>query len=165
MQVFEVSRPLLTAIVAHIDAVQIEYSPWCTDHERDGLIDTARELDVTIIAYSPLGRGVLTGAYRDASLFQQANDNRGTIPKYSAENLPANLRLVDEMTKIAQKKGCTPGQLSIAWVIAQGAIPIPGTTKSDRLVENWEAGNVELTEDELESIRTIITEAAPKGDR
>ena len=69
------------------------------------------------------------------------------------------------MTKIADKKGCTPGQLSIAWVMAQGAIPIPGTTKSDRLVENWEAGNVSLTDEELEGIRKILIDAAPKGDR
>jgi aryl-alcohol dehydrogenase-like predicted oxidoreductase len=156
---------LADPVVAHIDALQIEYSPWFADHKRDGVIDAARELGVTIIAYSPLGRGVLTGKYRDAALFQQANDNRGTIPKYNAENLPKNLRLVDEITKIADRKGCSPGQLSIAWVMAMGAIPIPGTTKADRLAENWRARDVVLEEEDMKAIREIIITAAPTGDR
>ncbi|KZP18340.1 Aldo/keto reductase [Athelia psychrophila] len=151
--------------IAHIDALQIEYSLWFTDHERNGLLDAARELGVAIIAYSPLGRGVLTGQYRDVAAFSAPGDNRAMIPKYSAEFLPGNLRLVDEIEKLATKKGCTPGQLSIAWVAAQGAIPIPGTKTSSRLEENWGSREVGFTEAELEEIRVIITEAAPKGAR
>jgi aryl-alcohol dehydrogenase-like predicted oxidoreductase len=152
-------------VVARIDALQIEYSPWCLDHEADGVIDAARELGVTIIAYSPLGRGVLTGKFRDASLFQGPNDNRGTIPKYGAEMLPGNLRLVDELEAIAKTKGCTVGQLCIAWVAAMGAIPIPGTKRVDRLEENWASRDVELTKDDLDKIRGIITASAPQGAR
>lgn len=158
-------KPSLIIQVAHIDALQIEYSPWCTDHERNGVLDTARELGITIIAYSPLGRGVLTGKFRDASLFQGPNDNRGSIPKYSAENLPANLRLVDELEKIADRKGCTVGQLSIAWVAAQGAIPIPGTKQASRLIENWNSRDVTLSEEDLVAMRKIIDGAAPSGAR
>jgi aryl-alcohol dehydrogenase-like predicted oxidoreductase len=156
---------LMGYIVAHIDALQIEYSPWCLDHESDGVIDAARELGVTIIAYSPLGRGVLTGKFRDASLFQGPNDNRGTIPKYGAEMLPANLRLVDELEAIAKTKGCSVGQLCIAWVAAMGAIPIPGTKRVDRLEENWASREVELTKEDLDKIRGIITASAPQGAR
>ncbi|KZP18821.1 Aldo/keto reductase [Athelia psychrophila] len=152
-------------VVAHIDAVPIEYSLWFTDHERNGLLDTARELGAAIIAYSPLGRGVLAGQYRDVAACSAPGDNRATIPKYSAEFLPGNLRLVDEIEKLATKKGCTPGQLSIAWVAAQGAMPIPGTKTSLRLEENRGSREVGFTEAELGVIRVIITEAAPKGAR
>jgi aryl-alcohol dehydrogenase-like predicted oxidoreductase len=149
--------------VAHIDALQIEYSPWFTDHERNDLIAAARDNGVTIIAYSPLGKGMLTGKYKDASQF--AGDIRGSAPRFSAENLPKNLRLVEEFEKLAKTKGCTPGQLSIAWVAAQGAIPIPGTKSVSRLEENFGAGNVELSEAELKAIREIIVSAEPVGNR
>ncbi|RSH93609.1 hypothetical protein EHS25_006255 [Saitozyma podzolica] len=149
--------------IAHIDALQIEYSPWYTDHERNDLIAAARDNGVTIIAYSPLGKGMLTGKYKDASQF--AGDIRGSAPRFSAENLPKNLRLVEEFEKLAKAKGCTPGQLSIAWVAAQGAIPIPGTKSVSRLEENFGAGKVDLSEAELKAIREIIVSAEPVGNR
>ncbi|KZP18342.1 Aldo/keto reductase [Athelia psychrophila] len=129
--------------IAHIDTLPIEYSLWFTDHERNGLLDTARELGVAIIARQP----------RDDSQAQR--------------RVPGNLRPVDEIEKLATKKGpgCTPGQLSIAWVVAQGAIPIPETKASSRLEENWGSREVAFTEAELKEIRVIITEAAPKGAR
>ena len=148
--------------VAHIDALQIEYSPWFVDHERDELIDVARENGVTIVAYSPLGKGVLTGKFKDASQF--ANDIRSQAPRF-AENFKDNLKIVEEFERLASKKGCTPGQLSIAWVAAQGAVPIPGTKNAGRLEENWGATNVSLSEDELKEIRKAIEEAEPKGNR
>jgi diketogulonate reductase-like aldo/keto reductase len=117
---------------------------------------------VTIVAYSPLGKGVLTGKFKDASQF--ANDIRSEAPRF-AENFKDNLRIVDEFERLAKKKGCTPGQLSIAWVAAQGAVPIPGTKNAGRLEENWGATNVSLSEDELKEIRKAIEEAEPKGDR
>jgi len=150
--------------VSHIDCVQIEYSPWCLDHEHDGVIDTCRELGVTIVAYSPLGRGVLTGQYRDVSAFTGSNDNRGTIPKYT-EYLQKNLELVDALELIAQRKGCTVGQLCIAWVAAQGAIPIPGTKQIGRLEENWGANAVQLSDEEQEAIRTVSNANKPIGAR
>lgn len=150
--------------VAHIDALQIEYSPWYTDHEQNGLIDAAKELGVSIIAFSPLGKGILTGAYKSPSDFKDG-DFRKTIPRYSEENFSSNLRIVQEFQKLAEKKGCTSGQLALAWVIAQGAIPIPGTKSAERLTENFGAGRVDLNENELKEIRRLVEEAKPKGNR
>lgn len=151
-------------IVAHIDALQIEYSPWYTDHEENGLIDTARELGVTVIAFSPLGKGILSGRFRSADDFAP-DDMRRTIPRFNAENFPKNLRIVDEFNRLAKKKGCTGSQLALAWVIAQGAIPIPGTKNDERLVENFGARNVDLDESELKELRKLINEAKPVGNR
>jgi aryl-alcohol dehydrogenase-like predicted oxidoreductase len=149
-------------LVAHIDALQIEYSPWFVEHERNDLIAAAKDNNVTIVAYSPLGKGMLTGKFKDPALF--ANDIRGQAPRFT-DNFQHNLRLVEEFEKLAKVKGCTPGQLAIAWVAAQGAIPIPGTKSIERLEENWGATNVSLSEAELKEIRTIITDAEPKGER
>lgn len=90
---------------------------------------------------------------------------RATIPRFNEENLPANLALVDAFVAMAQKKGCTPAQLSLAWVMAQGAIPIPGTKSAKRLEENFAARDVELTTDEEKEIRRLVEEAKPKGNR
>ncbi|OCF32142.1 aldo-keto reductase [Kwoniella heveanensis BCC8398] len=150
--------------IAKIDALQIEYSPWFTDHEENGLIDAAKELGVTIIAYSPLGKGILSGKYRDPDDFPEG-DIRRTIPRFNRENMPKNLRIVDEFEKLAQKKGTTSGQLALAWVIAQGAIPIPGTKSSERLEENWAAGEVALDDAELKELRALIEDAKPTGAR
>ncbi|WWD09613.1 hypothetical protein V865_007741 [Kwoniella europaea PYCC6329] len=150
--------------VAHTHALQIEYSPWYTDHEQNGLIDTARELGVTIITYSPLGKGILTGKYTSADRFPDG-DIRRTIPRFSEELLGKNLKIVHEFQRLADKKGCTPGQLPLAWVIAQDAIPIPGTKSATRLEENWGAGDVDLNEDQLKEIRALIEEAKPESAR
>lgn len=149
-------------VVAHIDAVQIEYSPWYTEHEDDDLIPAARELGVTIIAYSPLGKGVLTGAFTDKSQF--ASDIRGQAPRFT-EHWEHNKKLVDEFQRLAAKKGCSPGQLAIAWVMAQNVIPIPGTKNAGRLEENFGGTNVELTKDELDEIRQVIDSVGTVGDR
>jgi aryl-alcohol dehydrogenase-like predicted oxidoreductase len=93
------------------------------------------------------------------------NDLRRSIPRFQPEYLPANLRLVREFKNMADKKGCSPGQLAVAWVIAQGAIPIPGTRNPERLKENIGGGSVELSEQDLKELRTLIEDAAPKGDR
>ncbi|WOO80353.1 Aldo-keto reductase yakc [NADP(+)] [Vanrija pseudolonga] len=150
--------------IAHIDALQIEYSPWHTDHEDNGLIDAARELGVTIIAYSPLGKGILSGQYRSLDDFP-ADDIRRTIPRFHGDNFAKNLRIVDEFARLASKKGCTPSQLALAWVVAQGAIPIPGTKTEGRLDENFGARNVELNEAELKELRVLIDTAKPVGNR
>lgn len=150
--------------IAKIDALQIEYSPWFTDHEQNGLIDTAKEFGVAIIAYSPLGKGILTGKFQSVDDFPEG-DIRKTIPRFGEDVLSSNMRIVDEFKKLADKKGCTSGQLALAWVIAQGAIPIPGTKSSTRLEENFGATNVNLSQDELKELRKLIEEAKPKGAR
>lgn len=118
---------------------------------------------MTIVAYSPLGKGMLTGKFKDPEAFK--NDIRGSAPRFQGDNFAKNLRLVEAFESLAAKKGCTPGQLSIAWVAAQGAVPIPGTKNAGRLEENWGATQVELSKAELDEIRQIITSAEPVGDR
>lgn len=150
--------------VAQIDALQIEYSPWFTDHESNNLIATARELGVAIIAYSPLGKGVLTGTFTSPDQFAP-NDLRKNTPRFQGENWDHNMKLVDEFKKLAEKRGCTPGQLALSWVMAQGAIPIPGTRKVERLEENFGATGIELSEEELKGVRKLIEEAKVTGAR
>jgi aryl-alcohol dehydrogenase-like predicted oxidoreductase len=108
--------------------VEIEYSPFALDIENSdiGLLSTCRELGVAIVAYSPLGRGMMTGAYKSPDDFEEG-DFRKMIPRFSKENFPKNLKLVEELEAIAKKKGCTTGQLTLAWLIKQGehVIPIP----------------------------------------
>ena len=107
--------------VDHVDAVQIEYSPFSLDIESDqiGLLKTARELGVAIVAYSPIGRGMLGGQIRSPKDFEEG-DFRTFAPRFSEENFPKNLQLVDRITEIASKKSATPSQLTLAWILAQG---------------------------------------------
>ena len=151
-----------------ISAVQIEYSPFTTDIESPStsLLATCRSLGVAIVAYSPLGRGMLTGAYKSPSDFEEG-DFRLLSPRFSEENFPKNLKLVDEIGKIAKKKGCTPSQLTLAWLMKQGEdiIPIPGTKKIKYLEENMKALEVKLTKEEEEEIRKVVDAAEVHGDR
>jgi aryl-alcohol dehydrogenase-like predicted oxidoreductase len=111
-----------------IAAVQLEYSPFALDieHPDIGLLKTCRELGVAIVAYSPLGRGFLTGQIKSPADFEEG-DFRKFAPKYSVENFPKNIKLVNELETLANEKGCTAGQLSLAWLLAQGddIVPIP----------------------------------------
>ena len=151
-----------------ISAVQIEYSPFTIDIESPdiGLLKTCRELGVATVAYSPLGRGMLTGAYKSPADFEEG-DFRTRAPRFSAENFPKNLKLVDEINGIAGKKGCTAGQLTLAWLLAQGPdiIPIPGTKKIKYLEENLAALDVELTSSEKAEIRKAVEGAEVHGQR
>lgn len=148
--------------------MQIEYSPFTTDIEdpKIALLKTCRELGVATVAYSPLGRGFVTGQYRSPDDFEE-DDFRKYSPRFSAENFPKNLKLVDEIVKLAQKKGCTPGQLTLAWLMAQGddIIPIPGTKKIKYLEENVGALSVKLTHEEVEEIRKVVDAAEVHGLR
>lgn len=112
-----------------ITAIQVEYSPFSVDIERPQIdvLRTARELGVAVVAYAPLGRGILTGQIRSPDDFG-ADDFRKNLPRFSKENFPKNLELVAKVQAIASSKGCTPGQLTLAWLLAQGAdiFPIPG---------------------------------------
>jgi aryl-alcohol dehydrogenase-like predicted oxidoreductase len=154
--------------VHHIDAVQVEYSPFSVDIEDPsiGLLETARELGVAIVCYSPLGRGFLTGRYRSPDDFEEG-DFRKIAPRFSRENFPKNLELVDGIAAIAKKKGVTPGQLILAWELAQGDdfFVIPGTSKIKYLEENLAADHVKLSREEVKAIRDLITATEVHGSR
>lgn len=151
-----------------ISAVQIEYSPYALDIESPqiALLKTCRELGVAVVAYSPLGRGMLTGAYKSPDDFEEG-DFRKVAPRFSKENFPKNLELADHIGKIAQHKGCTPGQLTLAWLMAQGEdiIPIPGTKKLKYLKENLGALDVKLTKEEEQEIRQAVEKVEVVGER
>ncbi|KAJ6031453.1 aldo/keto reductase [Penicillium herquei] len=152
--------------IAKIDAVQAEYSAFETLHETTGLIETAKELGVAFVAFSPLGHGWLVDDFQYKSPDDFApNDFRRTVPKFQGENFYKNKAIVDEIKQLATKKGCSVAQIALAWVAAQGLITIPGTTKASRLEENWASRNIELTEDELREMREIVNAAKPSGDR
>ncbi|KAH8660314.1 aldo-keto reductase [Xylariales sp. PMI_506] len=164
------ARSLRRAHAVHpIAAAQMEFSPFALEieSEQTGFLAAARELGVKIVAYSPLGRGFLTGAItRREDL--EASDNRLNHPRFSEKHFGDNLKLVQLLSDIAQKKGCTPGQLSLAWVLAQGDdfIPIPGTKRVKYLEENIKAVEVTLTPEEESEIRkTIDSVGGSKGER
>ncbi|CAI6094997.1 unnamed protein product [Clonostachys chloroleuca] len=152
--------------IAKIDAIQAEYSAFETIHETDGLIDTAKELGVAYVAYSPLGHGWLVDdfPYKTPDDFA-ADDFRRGSPKFQGENFFKNKAIVEAMKQLAVRKGCTLPQIALAWVAAQGMIAIPGTTKVQRLEENFASRNVHLTDEEKKEIRKIVNDAKPEGNR
>lgn len=153
--------------VEHIDAVQTEYSPFALDIEfpQFKLLDTCKELGVALIAYSPLGRGFLTGAIKSREDVQ--GDFRAILPKFSEENFPKNLELVKHIQAIAERKGVTAPQVVLAWLLAQWecVIPIPGTRRVSAMSENVEAMNVKLSETESKEIRKVSEAAGVYGER
>ena len=154
--------------IAHIDAVQIEYSPFSLDIEdpQIDLLKTCRELGVATVAYSPLGRGFLTGSIRSPADFEEG-DFRTFAPRFSKENFHKNLELVDELKEIADKKQCITGQLVLAWLMAQGddIIPIPGTTRVKNYDENIGSLKVKISKQENDEIRKAIEGAEVQGGR
>jgi aryl-alcohol dehydrogenase-like predicted oxidoreductase len=142
-----------------ITALQSEYSLWTRDPE-DGVLQTCRELGIAFVAYSPLGRGFLTGQIKKFEDFEK-DDYRRFSPRFQGENFDKNLQLVKKIEELAKTKNCTVAQLALAWVLAQGdyIFPIPGTKHKKYLEENVGALNVQLTKKELEEIDAI----APKG--
>jgi aryl-alcohol dehydrogenase-like predicted oxidoreductase len=142
-----------------ISALQTEYSLWSRDVE-DEILPTVRELGIGFVAYSPLGRGFLTGRFQKLEDLP-ADDYRKNHPRFQGANFAQNLRLVERVQEIAKEKGVTPSQLALAWVLAQGKdiVPIPGTKKRRYLEENARAVEVKLTPEDLRR----IGEAAPKG--
>ncbi len=148
-----------------IAALQSEYSLWSRDIE-DDIIGTCRELGITIVPYSPLGRGFLTGACR--SLDDLAPDDfRRRSPRFQGENFARNLALVDAVGSMAAEKACTPAQLALAWVLAQGddMVPIPGTRSIPRLEENLAAADITLTAADLARLEQLSPTAAVAGQR
>jgi len=154
------------ASVCHIDAVQMEYSPFSMEVEHEGVLDVCRELGIAIIAYSPLGRGFLTGSIKSPKDFEEG-DFRSMMPRFSEENFHKNLELVDTLKKIADKKSCTTGQLTLAWLTQSDplVIPIPGTTRTKNFDENMGALKVNISKEDDQEIRKAISNAEVAGSR
>jgi aryl-alcohol dehydrogenase-like predicted oxidoreductase len=148
-----------------ITALQTEYSLWSRDAEGP-ILDVCRELGIVFVAYSPLGRGFLTGAFRDSAQFD-AKDFRRANPRMSGDNFGKNLRLVEKLETMAKTKGITAAQLALAWVLSQGEdiIPIPGTRHEKYLRDNIAAVDVTLTENDLASLDESMPLGVAKGDR
>jgi len=148
-----------------ITALQTEYSLWSRDVEVE-ILPTVRELGIGFVAYSPLGRGFLTGEIKSPSDFPE-DDYRRFHPRFTGENFDRNIQLVREIGEIAEEKGCTPAQLALAWVLAQGEdiVPIPGTKRRAYLQQNIGALSVALSESDLQRIDAIIPPGAAAGDR
>jgi len=148
-----------------ITALQSEYSLWTRDPE-DGVLAACRRLGIGFVPFSPLGRGFLTGALKSPEDFA-ADDYRRTNPRFQGENFARNLALVEKVQALAREKGCTPGQLALAWVLAQGEhiVPIPGTRRVRNLVENLGAVDVSLSAGELAAIDAVFPVSAIAGAR
>jgi len=153
------------AAVHPITALQTEFSLFERSVE-DDVLPTVRELGIGFVAYSPLGRGMLTGRFASRDDFG-SDDFRASNPRFSEENLAVNLALVDKVKELAAQKGCTSGQLALAWLLAQGQdiVPIPGTKRRDRLEENAGAADLELTDADREALREAVPAGAVAGDR
>ncbi len=151
--------------VQPVTAVQSEYSLWYRDREQD-LLPTLEELGIGFVPFSPLGKGFLTGKM-DENTPIPSTDFRSTLPRFTPENRKANLALVDLLGKIAQRKKATPAQIALAWLLAQKPwiVPIPGTTKLNRLEENIGAAAVELTPDDLREIESAASKITVQGAR
>ena len=148
-----------------ITALQSEYSLWTRDPE-DGVLAAARRLGVGFVPFSPLGRGFLTGALKSPEDFAP-DDYRRTNPRFQGDNFARNLELVEKVKALAGEKGCTPGQLALAWVLAQGEniVPIPGTRRVRNLVENLGAADVSLSVRDLAALDAVFPVSAVAGAR
>ena len=153
------------AAVHPIAALQTEYSLWSRDPE-DQLLATVRKLGIGFVAYSPLGRGFLTGQFKKFEDLA-ADDYRRNSPRFQGENFQRNLDLVASVAELATAKGCTPGQLALAWVLHRGKdiVPIPGTKRRRYLEENLGAIKVKLTKADLQRIDAVLPMGSTSGDR
>ncbi len=149
-----------------IAALQTEYSLWSRDVERNGTLAACRELGIGFVAYSPLGRGFLTGAIQKPTDLA-ADDWRHTNPRFQGEAFDRNLQLATHVKNLAQRKGCSPAQLALAWVLAQGEdiVPIPGTKRVRYLEDNLGALGVTLTPDELAQMDSLFPPGVAQGER
>jgi aryl-alcohol dehydrogenase-like predicted oxidoreductase len=155
--------------ITPIAAVQVEYNPWDLAIEGSSgtnLKQTCDELGVAIFAYAPLGRGIITGRYRSRDDFEPG-DSRLALERYQEDNFAKNLILVDKYREMAEKKGCAPSQLVLAWLTAQGenVFVIPGTKSIKYLEENVGAAKVTLSNEDEQELRKMVAEADVKGDR
>jgi aryl-alcohol dehydrogenase-like predicted oxidoreductase len=148
-----------------ITALQTEYSLWSRDPEGE-ILPTVRELGIGFVAYSPLGRGFLSGRFRSQADLEEG-DFRRSSPRFQGGNFERNLALVERVEELAAEKNCTPGQLALAWVMAQGddIVPIPGTTSVRHLEENVAAVELELTPEDLADLEAVFPHGAAAGER
>jgi aryl-alcohol dehydrogenase-like predicted oxidoreductase len=148
-----------------IAALQTEYSLWSREPEGD-ILSTCRELGITFVAYSPLGRGFLTGRFKSPDDFA-ADDWRRNNPRFQGENFQKNLELVARIEGMAREKGCTPAQLALAWLLAQGndIVPIPGSRQRARVEENGAAAGITLTQGDLAALNAIAPHGVAAGSR
>ena len=153
------------ALVHPISALQTEYSLWSRDPE-DEILATTRELGTTFVAYSPLGRGFLTGRFQRIEDLPEG-DYRRNAPRFQGENFQKNLALVEQVGELAREKGASPGQLALAWVLAQGPdiVPIPGTTTRKHLEENLAALEIQLSKEDLARLNAAAPVGAAAGPR
>ena len=155
------------AKVHPIAALQSEYSLWTRDVESNGVLAACRELGITFVPYSPLGRGFLTGAIQKLDDLHASDWRRTNYPRFQEEALQANLKLAAAVKELAAEKGITPAQLALAWILAQGEgmVPIPGTKRVRYLEDNMGTLNVTLTADDLKKISTKLAEFQIVGER
>jgi aryl-alcohol dehydrogenase-like predicted oxidoreductase len=147
-----------------ISALQTEYSLFERSVEEEGILDTLHELGIGFVAYSPLGRGFLNGQIQKPEDIGE-NDFRRTVPKFQGEQFYRNVELVNELTKLATEKGITTAQLAIAWTIAKGCVPIPGTKRIKYLEQNIAAAGLILNESDLNRLESIIPPGTITGER
>ncbi|MBK5307083.1 MAG: aldo/keto reductase [Frankiaceae bacterium] len=149
-----------------VTALQTEWSLWTRDPEENGVLATVRELGIGFVAYSPLGRGFLSGSIRSIDDLEP-NDFRRHNPRFQGENFAKNLELVDKVNELAAVKGATASQVALAWLLSQGddVVPIPGTKRVRYLEENAAADDIRLTEDELRAIDDAFPVGATAGER
>ena len=149
-----------------ITALQTEYSLWTRDPEENGVLATCRELGIGFVAYSPLGRGFLTGQFRTFDDLAP-DDYRRNSPRFQGENFQRNLDLVRKVEEIAKERGCKPSQLALAWVLAQGddIVPIPGTKRRKYLEENAAAVEIRLSQEDLARLDEVFPKDAAAGQR
>jgi aryl-alcohol dehydrogenase-like predicted oxidoreductase len=151
--------------VQPLAALQSEYSLWTRAHEKE-ILPTIEELGIGLVAYSPLGKGFLTGKIGEDTTFD-SSDFRSTLPRFTPEAIKANQALIQLLTNIGERKRSTPAQIALAWVLAQKPwiVPIPGTTKLHRLEENIGALSVELTAEDLREIEEAAAQITVQGAR
>ncbi|KAG8742006.1 hypothetical protein FRC11_014546 [Ceratobasidium sp. 423] len=153
------------AKVGKVAAVEIEVSLWSYEEETRKVIATANELGIVVAAYSPLGRGFLTGQLKPDEM--RKDDHRSHMPRFQGEAVKSNISLVDALKGIAEKKNITPAQLCLAWVCSLGphVVPIPSSTRATRTLENLSSASVELTEEDQEEIKRVLEANPVSGDR
>lgn len=147
-----------------LTAIQTEYSLFERSVEEAGILDTLKELGIGFVAYSPLGRGFISGDIKNPEDFAE-NDFRRNIPRFQGDQFYKNLELVSEIRKMAAQKDITPSQLAIAWVVAKGHLPIPGTKRVKYVEQNMEAASIALSDSELQQLESIIPFGTTTGDR
>ncbi|GAA5840710.1 hypothetical protein JCM3766R1_000519 [Sporobolomyces carnicolor] len=152
--------------IGPVSAVEVEFSPFCPDILSNGVLDACKEFGITVIGYSPLGGGFLSGQIKSNKDFDDGDMRKGW-DRFSDENMPHNLKLVESLTEIAKKKNITSSQLAVAWVLHQSdlLVPLPGSTRPEGVKESVEAANIKLTAEELEEINKVVDAADIKGVR